>query len=119
VYFIYEAGCFNKFKIGNSINPEKRLKSLQTGNSRILKIYKTIPCVSKKYSENLEGAMHIHYLSSCQGGEWFSITPEDIDQCIAVAKYMSDNDFPACLFEDVWKHHHSQKKHEIPYIPVV
>jgi hypothetical protein len=120
VYFIHEHGNSKKFKIGRSINPERRLKNLQTGNSRLLKIHDTIQCPSKDFAKYLEGALHIHYLSSCQGGEWFLLEEGEINKCILVVEHLLKHDIPVDLFEDVWEmYHHSIHKKETQKIPFI
>lgn len=69
----------NVFKIGESTNPLKRLKTLQTGNKRTLFIYKTIKCPNKTVSKQLERWLHLILKEKRQGGEWFKITFEEID----------------------------------------
>ena len=127
VYFIYEYPNLDKFKIGRSINPFSRLKNLQTGNSRTLKIHSLISCPSKEFSKGLEAALHTHYLQSCAGGEWFFIQTEEIVKSITVANHLSTHDLPTNLFEEVWDFYFLDKKgsqadkrikYDIPYIPV-
>jgi len=119
VYFIYESDSLGKFKIGRSVNPERRLKNLQTGNSRLLQIYKTIECPSKNFAKYLEGALHLHYLSSCQGGEWFLLTVKEIEKILIVVAHLIKNDIPVDLFEEVWNLQFLKKEvRTIPFFPV-
>jgi len=66
IYFIKAGNCV---KIGYSKNPTARLKELQTGNSKKLKLLCTIPGDFKT-----EAALHEVYKANKQQGEWFSYT---------------------------------------------
>lgn len=108
----------NVFKIGQSINPSRRLKNLQTGNSRLLKIYHTIVCPSKQIAKNLEGALHVHYLSKCTGGEWFNISIDEIKKSSVVSQHLLKHDLPMEFFEDVWDIVDVKKNYSIPHIAI-
>lgn len=71
------------FKIGESNNPEQRLKTLQTGNMRKLKIYKLIRFNSKTLAQAFESNLHRIYKSTRILGEWFKISKNDIDNICA------------------------------------
>lgn len=70
VYFI-RAQNSGLIKIGHSIQPEKRLKQLQTGSGDHLEILSTIPGGSSK-----EAALHRQFASLNHRGEWFEPDPE-------------------------------------------
>lgn len=57
-----------RFKIGFSNKPEKRLKTLQTGNDDILKLYYQREV---KYHSKVEASLKRHYAAYQTVGEWF------------------------------------------------
>ena len=65
VYFL-QGQCGGAIKIGYSINPEKRLRELQTGYPDTLIILLMIPG-----SEASESALHRQFEASRLNGEWF------------------------------------------------
>lgn len=69
-YFI-ESAATGLIKIGRSVDPEKRLKELQTAAPDKLSILKTFP-------ENLfsEASMHEKFAHLRRHGEWFEDSPE-------------------------------------------
>jgi hypothetical protein len=66
--FVYLVHAVNThlFKIGFSLNPEKRLAELQTGNPHKLQIVKTW-----RGSVHSERAIHRQFQSTKRAGEWF------------------------------------------------
>lgn len=73
VYFIQEAGFLEgAVKIGVSYNPERRLKILQTGNPRPLRIIALIEGGGKA----AEADLHKRFANDRMEGEWFQWTPE-------------------------------------------
>ncbi|GHB26471.1 GIY-YIG nuclease family protein [Salinicola rhizosphaerae] len=75
-YFIVENEDNDEFriKIGFSKNPEKRIRTLQTGNSRKLAIMGWL----EKGDAFLEKRLHRKYEPYRLNGEWFSIEPCDV-----------------------------------------
>ena len=65
VYFIQEENNGN-IKIGSSNDPYKRLGSLQTGNSKKLKLIKII-----KGGKEVESRLHHKFRKDKKTGEWF------------------------------------------------
>lgn len=63
-----------RFKIGRSDNPEKRLRQLQTGNSKKLEIIGIT-----KGDIWLEKRLHKMFLLHREKGEWFSLSPEAVE----------------------------------------
>ncbi len=94
VYFITTENKGNTpIKIGVSINPELRLKELQTGNPFKLKIIKTIPCLTKEAAFALESGLHklTKATNVKMTGEWFKVY-EPIDSLVGMClKRMSKN----------------------------
>lgn len=74
VYLISDSNTYN-YKIGISNNPERRIKSLQTGNDNKLKIIHKILC---EYYSDVEKALHYRYNSNKINGEWFELTDNDV-----------------------------------------
>lgn len=75
VYLISDLNNYT-YKIGISKNPENRLKSLQTGNDRKLKIIHKVLC--NNYLE-VERALHNQYNFLKVSGEWFELSDEDVN----------------------------------------
>ncbi len=74
VYLISDSKSYI-YKIGISSNPIKRLKSLQTGNDKTLKLIKKVLC--ENYSK-VETTLHNKYNHLKINGEWFELSEEDI-----------------------------------------
>jgi len=62
----------NRVKIGISQNPHKRLKSLQTGNPNLLKLWYHFEVDSRK-ARRLEKSLHSKFKWSQSLNEWFTI----------------------------------------------
>lgn len=69
LYFI-QIG-FGSVKVGVSSNPESRLKTLQTGCSKPLRLLVSIPFDSRKEAFALEKQLHEKYDHLRCRGEWF------------------------------------------------
>lgn len=79
IYLIWEVGTSN-YKIGYTSNSdiEKRVSSLQTGNSRELSIHGYFPCSSS----STERVLH-RIFSNCRSqGEWFVLSDEDVNNIL-------------------------------------
>lgn len=87
VYLISDINNYT-YKIGISNNPEKRLKSLQTGNDRVLKIIHKIICQN---SNQVENALHNKYNFLRVNGEWFELTEEDVKNFPDSCKKIDEN----------------------------
>lgn len=87
VYLISDANSYS-YKIGISNNPEKRLKTLQTGNEKSLKIIHKVLC--ENYN-NVETALHNKYNFLRVNGEWFELTKEDVVSFPECCKKMDEN----------------------------
>jgi hypothetical protein len=87
VIYLIEDG--NHFKIGISVNPNKRVKQLQTGNGSKLRIVKIFDNPSKIYNERLmERRLHFLLRQFKKTGEWFCFRDMDKDQIIALIEKM-------------------------------
>jgi hypothetical protein len=94
VYFIYtldsDGNYTNSCKIGYTAKTaESRLSSLQTGNDRQLKIYKSLctgyACKWEKYLHNCLKNRHIR-------GEWYKISTKELDLILDIIIPMSLGD---------------------------
>jgi len=74
VYFI-QKGLHGPIKIGVSVNPSKRLKTLQTACTEQLHLLGTY-----KASYNSEAELHQLFASTHIRGEWFECTDELLDK---------------------------------------
>lgn len=70
VYLIYNSS--GHVKIGVSLNPHKRLRTLQCGSSDALQLLLTIPG-----TRTLERRLHRRFHQRRVTGEWFALTPDD------------------------------------------
>ena len=70
------------YKIGNSKNPESRLKSLQTSNPSELELIFTYGCQTKDESLFFERCMHQLFSSFRHRGEWFFMSNEIVQRFI-------------------------------------
>jgi hypothetical protein len=70
IYFI-QRGANGPIKIGRAVEPEVRLRSLQTGNSEPLRILLTIPGTAKREAE-----IHAALAESRISGEWYRPTQQ-------------------------------------------
>lgn len=96
--YIYLIGNSERFKIGFSKNPEHRLKTLQTGNSENLILYKKYH--SPKFYLKIEKALHFTYGHQNYNNEWFSLTIDEAlmfeNHCITIEnnlKLINDKSF--------------------------
>jgi predicted GIY-YIG superfamily endonuclease len=69
VYFIQQG--YGSIKIGVSDDPEIRLKQMQTGTSRILRIIAKFPFANRTEAFNMEKQLHVEYAYLRTTGEWF------------------------------------------------
>jgi len=108
IYFIYEQPEFNtkdfvtyddsqdaikEFKIGESINPIERCKTLQTGNKRRLIIYKTVFCGTKPAAQTLESTIHERFKERRLHGEWYTISRQEVDMLILEIEQLREAEF--------------------------
>ena len=75
----------NQFKIGESQDPMRRVRDLQTGNPRKLQVYRIIKCNNKKEAQNVETAIHTMFHHRRRMGEWFNMTKEEVDYLYVMA----------------------------------
>jgi hypothetical protein len=107
IYFIYAPELYQRgihhIKIGQTKNLLKRLNQLQTGNSHLLKVYKSFK--SKDYKK-LETKLHQKYKSKKILNEWFQITLKDVDNEMKILDPESEITFTQATYEyfkKIWK----------------
>jgi len=64
------------YKIGKSVNPDKRIKTLQTGNPEKIDLIFKVKILNK-FSNRIESALHSQYSYLNKNGEWFDLSLED------------------------------------------
>lgn len=75
VYFITDG---EYIKIGIAASLPNRVRQLQTGNARRLKVLYIIPQNNQKDSLNIERTMHEYFKNKRMSGEWFDIQEKDV-----------------------------------------
>lgn len=81
--YLIQNGDTRLFKIGVSNKPKRRIKSLQTGNPLTLTLVCTIACVNVP-AYRAEAIIHNHLKKHRVGGEWFSLTNDQIIRLVRV-----------------------------------
>lgn len=76
IYLIITEPYQNLVKIGRSMNPEKRVRELQTGCPHHLVIYAVVQRPTKF---NLEGKMHSMFADRRRQGEWFQFDEQELE----------------------------------------
>jgi len=64
------------YKIGKSVNPDRRIKTLQTGNPEKIDLVLKVK-VFDRFSAKIESALHSQYSYLNKNGEWFNLSLED------------------------------------------
>lgn len=70
IYFVQD-GDGSPIKIGRSVTPQKRIRMLQTGNARRLRVLATAPGSAQRESE-----IHRRLAAHRVQGEWYHPAPE-------------------------------------------
>lgn len=70
IYFI-QAGHDGPIKIGKAVDPQQRLRTLQTGTHETLRLLAVIPGDHEREAE-----IHRRLAAHRQRGEWFAATAE-------------------------------------------
>jgi|ERR1035437_338299 hypothetical protein len=76
VYLINKEGT-DEYKIGIGVNPEKRIKTLQTGNGETLILVNKF---CSNFSTKIEVNLHKKYYSTHKHGEWFYLDNKDVNE---------------------------------------
>ena len=84
--YIIKEGNRDRFKIGLSHHPELRLKTLQTGNSDLLKLIWKKKC---HMVSNFENWAHVKFSKYNLIGEWFEFTEDRLDFVIEILELKS------------------------------
>ena len=69
----------NSYKIGISVDPKKRLKTLQTGSSGELIL---VESYKSDFFFKIETSLHNRYRHQRLMGEWFELGPIEVDSFI-------------------------------------
>lgn len=70
-YYVYVISDGEFVKIGYSKNPKKRLKAVQSGNPRQLKLVAKREVSGRRKAKALEKSLHKQYGCYRKSGEWF------------------------------------------------
>ena len=103
MYNIYLISSHHKddiyYKIGwTKRDPQKRLKELKTGNSQQLEL---IQVFESKWSPKIESNLHRNFKHLRCEGEWFLLSPEDVNNFQSLCKLNHDN-FEILSKENSW-----------------
>ena len=82
----------NKYKIGISTNPAKRIKSINAANPEHVELIHTIPTDNM---EQLELMLHEHFKDKRLNGEWFGLDDNDVATIVNI-KSFNNNSFICC-----------------------
>jgi len=72
--YVYFVGHEDAVKIGHSVDPYKRIKSIQNGSPKPVEVFATVWC--DEDATFIERELHIRFNASRLKGEWFKHTPE-------------------------------------------
>lgn len=74
--YVYLLQCGEHFKIGYSLTPHKRVRQLRTGSPHPIRLIHELktPCFKL-----IEKQLHHKFRSKRGEGEWFVLTPDDVD----------------------------------------
>ncbi len=81
--YLIQAGKGFRFKIGCSIDPERRIKELQGGSSEILKLLCFKKCNDMHHQE---GLWHKLFISARKHGEWFDLNEKQLPKIVESLK---------------------------------
>ncbi len=88
--YIYAIGTTgNRQKIGFSSNPDKRVKTLQTGNAEPLTVHYCFE-VSESVAAKFEKHIHREYNHRRIKGEWFNMSPDEVITMMQYQEIMKD-----------------------------
>lgn len=73
-----------EFKIGKSINVEKRIKEIDTSTPHELEL---VHAIISDNANNAEKLLHKKYEKSRIKGEWFNLSSNDIDELLVIEKF--------------------------------
>lgn len=74
--YVYVMECRGYFKIGHSTDPRRRLRKLRTGSPIPIRLVHTLE--TALYRE-IEQQLHARFHKQRRSGEWFVLSPEDIE----------------------------------------
>jgi predicted GIY-YIG superfamily endonuclease len=76
--FVYVLTNGMDYKVGISVNPEKRIKQLQTGNGDTLSLVWTKRVRDRDAARSFERDIHRGLKQCKKEGEWFKLPPEKV-----------------------------------------
>lgn len=74
--YVYVVKSGETYKIGKSKDPENRLKTLQTGASHKFEV---VAMIETPDCDTLEKQFHKCFIHKRTHGEWFNLTPDDVE----------------------------------------
>lgn len=92
VYLVHSE--LNLYKIGQSKNASCRVACLATSSPVALELIHTIECDDRISAER---RLHEEYSSLRRNGEWFKLSPEDVEQICGWSHY-KDGTFEAIIY---------------------
>ena len=98
------------YKIGNSKNPQKRLKALQTSNPSQLKLVLEYVTDYKDEALFLERELHDLFAPFREKGEWFAIPDLMVEDFVKEVNEGIVN-IHDMICSDKWTHHNLMKRH--------
>jgi len=75
------------YKIGFSKNPKQRLKELKTGNPNL----ELVASWATKHNRKLESTLHNTYKHKNVNGEWFSLSPNEVEKFLEDCRQIERN----------------------------
>jgi len=82
--YVMKSGSY--YKIGWAIDPKKRLKQLQTGNPREIRLIGTLECETRLLAKDLERHFQEHYPDKIIRGEWYDLSAIEIKQLLGMVR---------------------------------
>jgi len=83
VYLMYDPSK-DRYKIGVSADPERRLRTFHTVDPGIVLLAKWGPC-SRKQAYDMEALAHFKYRRQRLHGEWFRLSQQQVDKLLKPA----------------------------------
>lgn len=77
--FVYVMRSGKYYKIGWAVDPEKRMKEMQVGNPKKIRIIGRFPVSTHKKARKLEAAIHQKFKHQHHRGEWYRLKEKDLE----------------------------------------
>jgi hypothetical protein len=81
------------YKIGESDNINKRIKTIQTYSPIKLDLIAYLPCKDKKQAKYIEGKLHDKFILLNTSGEWFKLLEHNIHEIINSYKFILTKEY--------------------------